>query len=101
MKKVMCVLGLSVSVFACKKQMEGTTSTAFSDNIRQYLISNLSPADSATVDYSNLYVYKPPPAPRPWMVRLAFKNKAITKDFILIQSDSLGNCSEGRIVHID
>ncbi len=36
-----------------------------------------------------------------WYLRLPFKNKSLTTDFILLQTDSLGNTSDGKVIHLE
>ncbi|HVM87901.1 MAG TPA: hypothetical protein VMT76_06910 [Puia sp.] len=104
MKKYISVLLLSAIIFSCKKQ-EGKNEmppgsikdTSYLANVKAYLKDNLSDTDYANIDQANMVISK---EGTNWLLRVGLLRKNISCDFILLQTDTLGNCSTGRFVHI-
>jgi hypothetical protein len=103
MKKYIPIVVLSFVIFSCKKQDSGSPAPIqqsydnYFSNVKAYLKNNLLPEDYANVDTSGAVLSNQGAV---WFLRMRFKGKDIAKDFILLQTDSAGNCSTGRFVHI-
>ena len=104
MKKYIYLALLSVVFFACKKQEQGHVSIppidggeTYYDNVKAYLKINLSGTDYLKANFDDAVLSK---QGKDWFLRVAFINKKMSTDFILVQSDSLGHCSGGKFVHI-
>jgi hypothetical protein len=104
MKKYFSILLLSLVVFSCKKESTSSVSpgpwipsSAYLSNVNAYLKTNLADSDYASVDFNNSIISKQPAG---WFLRIAFLHKLISRDFVLLQTDSIGNVSGGKFVHI-
>ncbi len=107
MKKVLYLVALSIFVFACTKQIKeenegpranGFIPSGYLEKIKGYLKDSLSAEDYNNIDFSLGSISKQQSS---WFLRLAWLHKRLERDFLLLQTDNLGNCNEGRIVHLD
>jgi len=103
MKQIYFFSLLAVIIFSCKKQVEqaGTLSNlplGYLANVKVYLKNNISADDYAAMDFSKQTLSK---QPGNWYLQIGFAGKKPTQDFILLKTDSLGNCSTGRIIHLE
>jgi hypothetical protein len=104
MKKYFYFILLSFVVFSCKKESSYSVSprpwipsSSYMSNVNAYLKTNLADTDYANIDFSNSIISKQPVG---WFLRIAFLHKLIARDFVLLQTDSSGNVSAGKFVHI-
>jgi hypothetical protein len=104
MKKYISILLLSVVIFSCKKESSSSVvprpwipSSSYLSNVNAYLKTNLADSDYAAIDFNNSIISKQPAG---WFLRIAFLHKLIAREFILLQTDSAGNVSAGKFVHI-
>jgi len=103
MKKYIYVALFSLIFFACKKQDQQNTSVnanqdqSYLANVKAYLKTNLNDTDFVKVDFNNSVLSK---QGSDWFLRIAFLNRKLSRDFILLQTDSIGNCSQGKFIHI-
>lgn len=102
MKKYFYFVVLSIVFFSCNKQIADAPrpwlpSASYTEAIRAYLKTNLSDSDYAKVDLHSLLLSKEPTG---WYLRIALLHKRMDRDFLLLQTDSLGNCITGKFVHI-
>jgi hypothetical protein len=87
---------LNISAFG---QMPDIYSATVNANIFTYLRNNFSKDSIRHMDLSESYFLRFDSG-RHYVLRIPFKGKSITTDFIALQTDSLGNCSAGSIVHL-
>ncbi len=87
---------LNTSAFG---QMPDIYSATVNANICTYLRNNFSKDSIRHTDFSESYFLRFDSG-RHYVLRIPFKEKSITTDFIALQTDSAGNCSAGCIVHL-
>jgi hypothetical protein len=103
MKKYIYLALFSLIIFSCKKQDQQHISSnnnqdqTYLVNVKAYLKTSLYDTDYVKVDFNNSVLSK---QGQDWFLRIAFLNRKLSRDFILLQTDSLGNCSQGKFVHI-
>jgi len=103
MKKYIYLTLLSFIFFACKKQDQQNIpantnqNQSYLANVKAYLKTNLYDTDYVKVDFNNSVLSK---QGTDWFLRIAFLNRKLSRDFILLQTDSIGNCKRGKFVHI-
>jgi hypothetical protein len=100
--KILITLFL-ISIFSCKKQIEQMDSidsiqAGYLSNVKTYLKDSLRGSDYASIDFTHGSLSKQKDG---WYLRLKWLHKTIDGDFLLLQTDSLGNCIQGRIIHLD
>ena len=105
MKKYIYTAVLFVVLFSCKKQSEQLVPQppspivppGYITNVNAYLKSNLTGNDYTTLDFGNIVLSAQQDG---WFLKVGLRNKKITTDFVLLQTDSFGNCSNGKFIHI-
>jgi len=103
MKKYIYLALISIIVGSCKKQDQQNNisspnqSDGYEANVKAYLKTNLYDTDYVKVDFDNSVLSK---EGKDWFLRIAFLNRKLSRDFILLQTDSIGNCSQGKFIHI-
>ncbi|MBS1948701.1 MAG: hypothetical protein JST47_13135 [Bacteroidetes bacterium] len=103
MKKYISLIIISAFVFSCKKQDTSAPGqpqkfdSHYLSNVKAYLQINLSSADYSEVDTDRLSLSKQNGA---WFLRIGITGNDIARDFILLQTDSNGNCLNGNFVHL-
>jgi len=102
MKKYIYLALLSLIVFSCKKQEQQNASgtvqgSGYIANVKAYLKKSLYDSDFRKVDFENSVLSK---QGSNWFLRIAFLNTKLSTDFVLLQTDSIGNCSRGKFIHI-
>ena len=103
MKKYCIIALLALLAFSCKKQEKqnipasSSQTEKYMDNVKAYLKINLYDSDYKKVDFENSVLSK---QGSNWFLRIAFLNKKLSTDFVLLQTDSTGECSTGNFVHI-
>jgi hypothetical protein len=100
--KILITLFL-ISIFSCKKQVEQRDSidsiqAGYLTNVKTYLKDSLTGNDYASIDFTHGSISKQKNGS---FLRLAWLHKTIDRDFLLLQTDSLGNCTQGRIIHLE
>ena len=106
MKQWLGIAAVSLCFFACKKEIAPSVATqaisneSFFNSVKSELRDSLSSADFATIDQNRWYKSKDVQSDN-YFVRIAFQNKNLATDFILLRTDSLGDVKEGKIIHVD
>jgi hypothetical protein len=103
MKNFLYILLFSIIFFSCKKQSQepGSANTIPADylaRVKSYLQNNLSPGDYSNLDFGSGSISR---QTGNWYLRLGFSDKKPKKDFLLLQTDSLGDSSQARIIHLE
>lgn len=98
------LIGISCSKQEVLEQNISTVDSAalqinYITKIKNNLQDSLSANDFMTIDFSKVYKSKDVRS-KNYFVRLTFKGKKISSDFILLQTDSAGNILKGRIVKV-
>lgn len=81
------------------QQQEKFQDGVFIHNVSSFLIKNLKNTDNKQRELFEAYYLQL--ANTHLFLRIPFKNKPITTDFIAVEIDSVGNCYRGSIVHIN
>lgn len=106
MKKIFIVSMLAALIFSsCKKEHSLKVPDrgivipeSYLSNVSKYVRQHPRFVDGNEIDFSNYSVSK---QKAHWYLRLSFKNKSSVNDFVVLQTDSLGNTSDGRLVHLE
>jgi hypothetical protein len=107
MKKILYVSIIAALVFtACKKNLVpvnppdllNVVPPNYLSVVQKYVRQHPAMADYNSIDFNNYRLSK---QKAHWYLRLPLKNKSFFTDFIVLQTDSLGNTSDGRIVHLE
>jgi hypothetical protein len=80
------------------QQQEKFTDTKFRGNVFRFLRQHLLDDDKNNIDFDSAY-YLQIENKNHYFLRIPFKEKPINMDFIGLDTDSLGNCNKGSIVH--
>jgi uncharacterized membrane protein YgcG len=102
MKKFLYIILFSVILFSCKKQTEQAASADYIPvdyltSVKVYLRKNLSPSDYANLDFASVILSK---QQTKWYLKFGFTAKKSEPDFLLLQTDSLGHCNQGKIIQL-
>lgn len=106
MKHLIVVAVITLFLFSCKKETsspansDSETSILFFKNVKAQLKDSLPINDYASIDTNQLFKSKDAHG-KNYFVRVAFQKKSLAGDFILLKTDSLGNISLGKIIHVD
>jgi hypothetical protein len=103
MKKVFNIILLVGLTCSCKKQNPIVDSGKLvSDDylvkVSRFLKDSLNEEDYGRLDFRHGLLSKQKQC---WYLRLAWLHKKPERDFILLQTDSLGNCKKGHIILLD
>lgn len=92
---------------SCKKDSnfvppvsQNTSHEIYLKNVNAYLKANLTSEDYSRINLQmgNISLIE---SDSSYFFRLPFKDKSVQTDFIALQTDSLGNCSKGNIIHYE
>src|ERR1700680_2414490 len=102
MKKFLYVMLFSFILFSCKKESKQPAPSDYIPadylvKVKYYLQKNLSSGDYASLDYTSIRLSRQSVY---WYFKLGFAGKKAEKDFLLLQTDSLGNCGQGMIIDL-
>jgi len=111
MKKILWITACSIIILACNKQTaplgsaglaNSTTSPGllparYLETVKAFLKGNLFQADYARLDFNRGLFSK---QKEHWFLRLCWLGSRPERDFVLLQTDSLGNCSQGRMIQL-
>lgn len=102
-KNIWISLFVLIIFSACKKQVLDPqdpiiVSTAYISVVQKYVRQHTDEANYNNIDFDNYRVSKQKVY---WYLRLALRNKLLSSDFVLLQTDSLGNTSGGKIIHLE
>ena len=107
MKHLIVVVSAVVLLFSCKKDMEYKATNSlqsapqsFFKTIQNELKDSLSASDYSKVNFTQLFKSKDVQGGS-YFVRIGLLNLSFTTDFILLKTDSLGNITGGRLIHVD
>ena len=106
MKHLIATSVIVLFLFSCQKEMNVTpsdylnNSNSFFVTVKEKLKDSLSKSDYAAVNTNQLFKSKDAQS-NGYFVRIAFQNKDIATDFIILKTDSLGNIRQGKIVHVN
>lgn len=106
MKHLIVVTVIIVCLYSCKKdqvydaQDPLSLSQQFFANVQQQLKDSLSTDDYSHVNFSQLLKSKDVQS-NFYFLRIGLLNKSLATDFILLQTDSLGNVRGGKLIHVD
>jgi len=107
MKKIIWVSIIAVIIFsACKKQSVDSTRPlvlhpvppVYLSVVQKYVRQHVPANACDSIDFSEYRLSK---QKEKWYVRFPIKNKLWYNDFVLLQTDSLGNTSDAGIVHLE
>ena len=104
MKKILYISYLWAIIFsACKKQAADSTihlssSPPYLTAAQVYLKQQMNPIDYTGIDFGQYHVSKDTGCS---YLRVAFKNKPLSTDFILLLQDTTGRPLTGKIIHIE
>src|SRR4051794_6889732 len=107
MKHLIVVASAVLLLFSCKKDQDykvpsslQAVGQAFLENMQNKLKDSLSGSDYSKVDFSQVFKSKDVQSGF-YFVRIGLFNKSLSNDFILLQTDSLGNVRGGKVIHVD
>lgn len=104
MKKIFIAsIVTAIFIAACYKPPEPVvylngTDSSYLSVVQKYVRQHPNVASYDSVDFDKYRISK---QQKCWYFRLPFKNKLLSTDFILLQTDSLGAVGDGRIVHLE
>ena len=104
MKKILFVSIVAAMIFsACKKQpveavIYNSVPPAYLSVVQKYVRQHVSAIDYDNIDFD---LYRVSKQKAQWYVRVPLKNKTVATDFVLLQTDSLGNTTDGKIIHLE
>ncbi|TKK64719.1 hypothetical protein FC093_21975 [Ilyomonas limi] len=106
MKHLIIVAATVLFFFSCKKD-EGFKAVSvlqrdeqFFNTVQQQLKDSLSASDYSHVNFSQVFKSKNAQG-NYYFVRIGLLHKSMATDFILLQTDSLGNVKGGKLIHVD
>ncbi len=101
MKKLIGAAILILLVYSCKKDAVKTSATSiYLHLILSHLRDSLSTSDFSQLDTTTGYLTDPGKTGN-YTLRLPFKGKSITGDFVLLRTDANGNILLSRVVHLE
>jgi len=104
MKKILYVsIAVALIFSACKKQpVDQLTPVvippAYLSVVQKYVRQHVSYVDYNNIDFDRYHVSK---QKAHWYLRIPLKNKTLATDFILLQTDSLGNTTDGKFILLE
>lgn len=106
MKKVLCVVIVAMFLLSACRKDQGEFSngvlpdipSSYVNSARTYLQQHPAFVRYSDVDFSQ---YTQSKQKANWYLRVAIKNKSLATDFIVLQTDSLGNIHDGKLVHLE
>ncbi|MBS1598447.1 MAG: hypothetical protein JST75_09475 [Bacteroidetes bacterium] len=103
MKLLIKTIIISLFFFGCKKETNKVTSSdyessIFIEKVKPCLKNLLNDADYASLDFSKQVLTDNKVEK---YLQLGFKFKNASEDFLILKTDSFGNCIDGRIVHLE
>jgi len=103
MKSFVCVIVCACLLYGCRKQqpnkiMADENLSPFLGHVKGYLKDSLSPADFAAVDFHQTNVSR---SENICWIQLGMIGKDAAKDFIVVQTDTLGHGITGRIIRLE
>lgn len=106
MKQLIIITVATVLLFSCKKDIEQqipdtpSANQQFFDNIQRQLKDSLSASDYNNINFS-LVLKSKDAQHNYYYVRIGLVDKSLATDFILLQTDSLGQVLGGKLIHMD
>jgi len=106
MKHLIIAIAAIFCFASCKKEevykVPGSLQSVqqFFSNIQNKLKDSLSASDYNKVNFSQIYKSKDVQSNH-YFIRIGLLNKSFATDFILLQTDSLGNVTGGKLIHVD
>lgn len=106
MKHFLVAASIVLFLFSCKKENNPPMDTnanknvSFIQMVKAQLKDSLIAVDYASLDTNQFYKSTDAQS-KGCFVRIAFLNKNIATDFVLLKTDSLGNIRMGKMVHIE
>ena len=109
MKKILYLLIVAAMILcACKKEPQPVEPVrppilhlpvppTYLPAVENYLRQHVSDAGYNNIDFDQCRLSK---QKAHWYLRVGLKNKLLATDFVLLQTDSLGNTSDGRFIHL-
>ena len=88
-----------LTIFYATAQVDNDFETNYNLKVLKYLKENISQGDKKNKDYDNSYKLRIGDSAF-FFLRIPFIDKPITTDFIVLKTDSFGNCLKGSIIHI-
>jgi hypothetical protein len=106
MKKIFYLsIVVSMILVACKKDRKPLTSPLLNDVPPDYisLVQKFVKGHVSDIDYNKLDLnnYRISKQKQKWYLRFPFKNKLLSTDFVLLQTDSMGNVDSGKMIHLE
>jgi len=104
MKKILYVFLFTGIIFsACRKQpidpaIHIQMPPAYLTTVQDWLLQNIATDAYANIDFTNFRLSK---QKNHWYLRFALKNKPLYTDYLLLQTDSLGNLGAGKFIHLE
>jgi hypothetical protein len=103
MKKYVYLLSFFLILCSCQKEGRQLGSDSFLpegylEQVKGFLRTRLSGSDYANVDFLRGLLSK---QNTNWYLRLAWVHKSLNQDFLLLRTDSLGNCQQSLIIGLD
>lgn len=99
MKKIVCILAVSILFFACKKSDLANPEPQNLSHVLQLLNDSLSIEDYKRVDFSSLQQTKL--KDHSTLFRLNFKSVDSANEFIVLRVDAIGKITSGKIIKIN
>jgi len=101
MKKLIGAAILILLVYSCKKNAGNDPGTSiYLHSVLSHLRDSLSATDLSQLDTTKGYLTDPRKSGN-YTLRLPFKGKSISGDFVLLQTDANGNILRSRVVHLE
>lgn len=99
MKKIILISFVSLLMFSCKKEINPEShETSYVSNVIASLKDSLNNIDFANIDISKSVITKA--GKKRNYVKIPFKGKDISKDFVLLQTETSGKITRGFIINL-
>jgi len=103
MKFLLYTTIITCLIIGCKKELRKTsseeeTTDLLIEKVNPCLKNLLSDADYSSIDFSKKSLAI---AGDKNLLQLGFKSKNFGSDFLMLETDSIGNCIDGRIIHLE
>jgi hypothetical protein len=97
MKYTLVIAMLTLSFIGCKKEVISTHDD-YLDRVKKGLTDSLAAADFAALEFSRS-VKSAVDSASLYILRVPFRGKSTSEDFVVVKTDKAGNIERGKIIH--
>lgn len=100
MKKIYTFAIICFFILSCKKEITGPASDAYLQNVKTALKDSLTTSDFSNLDFTKAIINRVDSVSL-YFLRVPFKEKSITSDFVIVKTDKEGRVDGGKIIHLE